>query len=134
MQVGEQHHVGTQVLVFGRDRFLDLQEQVGCTPGFGGRPDESSAGVLVCLVADRRADTGSGLDQDFMAVLDQLVHAGRSYSDAGLLALDLLGTPIFMFNLPDWEVPRRCGTHAKRMMRKVGQRNRRALHREDPSR
>jgi len=91
VEVGEQHLVGPQEGVLGRDGLLDLQQQVGVAPDVSCSANHGGAGLGEVFVGDCRAQAGSGLDQDGVAAAGQVVHTSRRDRDAILLALDLCG-------------------------------------------
>src|SRR5439155_12728350 len=71
MQVGEQDEALPEQLVLGGQRLLDLQEEVGLAPDLVGGA-ELCADRLVVVVVERAAAAGTGLDEHFMAALDEL--------------------------------------------------------------
>ena len=60
-------------------------------PDVVGGVEDLRAGGDEVLVGDRRADAGVALDEDLVAVADELVHAGRGDRDPVLVVLDLAG-------------------------------------------
>ena len=90
MQVGEEDEALAQPAVLRRDRLLDLQQQLRALPDLVDRPDPGAVRHVVG-VGELAAGSGTGLDDDLVAVLDELARPGRGQRDAILLGLDLLG-------------------------------------------
>ena len=90
MEVGEKSLALAKQRKLARERFLDLDDEVG-VEGFLVGIDELGArgGVIVVRVAG--IDARAALNDDVVAVLDELVDAGRQQADAMLLRFDFLG-------------------------------------------
>ena len=91
MQVGEEQLLGAQHRDLRRLQLLDVEDHLGLGEdrrGVGHDPCPLSA---VALVADRRAEAGTGLDQHLVTVLDHFAHPGGGDRDAVLVGLDLGG-------------------------------------------
>ena len=91
MQVGEEHLALAHPVVLLGDRLLDLEDQVAGRPDLVGGRQDLRAGGDVLLVGDGGADAGAGLDEDLVAVADELVHARRGDRHPVLVVLDLAG-------------------------------------------
>ena len=91
MQVSEQHLPLTQHGQFRRLRLLYLHHHVGTGENVGGGANDlcPDGAVIVVFQANRLA--GVGFDDDAVAIVDRLTHAGRRHADAVLVRLDLLG-------------------------------------------
>ena len=89
MEVGEKNQAFAQLRIFRLDRLLDLEEKIRLAPGLVDR-DDPSAGSLVLLVGEGAAVPRRRLDEDIVAVLDQLTGACRSERHTVLVGLDLL--------------------------------------------
>ena len=76
--------------VFARDRLLDLDDEVAAKRLFMG-VDQLRARRGVIVVGVTGIDARAPLDDDLMAVLDELIHGGRQQPDAVLLRFDFLG-------------------------------------------
>ena len=90
VQVGEEDEALAQAAVLGRDRLLHLQQQLRTLPDLVDRADPGAV-RLVVGVRELAAGSGTGLDDDFVAVLDELARPGGGQRDSILLGLDLLG-------------------------------------------
>ena len=92
VQVGEEDLALAHPVVLLGDRLLDLEDQVAGRPDVVGgrrgssrrRPTYSSSGI-------DEPDAGVLLDEDLVAVADELVHAGRGDRHPVLVVLDLAG-------------------------------------------
>lgn len=91
MQVGEERLVLAEAVVLLGDRLLDLEEEVGGGPDLVGGGEDLRPGCDVLLVRDGGAGPGVLLDDDLVAVADELVHAGRRDRHAELVVLDFAG-------------------------------------------
>ena len=63
VQVGEKDQVGAEKGVFGGLGFLDLDDEVGALPDFGGVRNDGGAGVSVLFVGKRAAFARAGFDK-----------------------------------------------------------------------
>lgn len=91
MQVGEERLVLAEAVVLLRDRLLDLQQQVSGGPDLIGGVQDGGTGGDVLLIRDGRAETGVLLDEDLVAVADELVDSGGRDGHTELVVLDLAG-------------------------------------------
>ena len=91
VQVGEERLALAHPVVLLGDRLLDLEHHVGGAPHVVGGVEDLGAGRDVLVVVDLRADAGALLDDDLVAVRDELVHADRGDGHAVLVVLDFLG-------------------------------------------
>src|SRR5262249_46315509 len=91
VQVGEQDLVPAHPVVLGRDRLLDLQDQIAGGPDLVRGGQDGRAGGDVLLVGERGAGPGVLLDEDLVAVADQLVDPGGGDRDTELVVLELAG-------------------------------------------
>ena len=91
VQVGEERVAGLEQRHLGRLRLLDLDDHVRRAEHGGRVGQDLRALGDVVGVGDGRALSGTGLDHDLVAVLDQLAHAGGRERDAVLVRLDLGG-------------------------------------------
>lgn len=78
VQVGEERLVLAEAVVLLRDRLLDLEQQVGGGPDLVGGAEDLGTGRDVLGVRDRGTHTGVLLDEDLVAVADQLMHMRRA--------------------------------------------------------
>ena len=92
MEVREEHQPFAQPRVFGLDRLLHLQQEVSLAPDRVGRCETGSCSE-VGVVRKRRADPCPAFDEHVVAVLHELVRAGRSQRHSILLRLDLFHDP-----------------------------------------
>jgi hypothetical protein len=91
VQVGEQHVVRAQQRYLDRLRLLDLDDHLGlCEDRLGAGDDPGALGKVV-VVGDGRAEPGALLDDDLVAVVDQLADACRRDGDPVFVGLDLGG-------------------------------------------
>ncbi len=74
-----------------RERLLDLVDHVGLGEDVLHRRERRARG-LVLLVAEARADTGAGFDDDRVARGHEVLDAVRRHADTVFLVLDLLRT------------------------------------------
>ena len=88
VKVGEENLIFSQERVFGRQGFLDLDDQVG-GKGIGMIRNDFGSRLDVFLVGVAGADSGFLLHKNLMAPLRQLVGGGGQEGDAGFLGLDL---------------------------------------------
>lgn len=91
MQVGEERLVLAEAVVLLGDRLLDLEEQVGGGPDLVGGGEDPRPRGDVLLVHDRGPGTGVLLDDDLVAVADELMHTGGRDGHAELVVLDFAG-------------------------------------------
>ena len=91
MQVGEQDLPLAEPLALFGERLLDLHDHLGLREDVGRRVDDSAAGADIFLVRRPRAEAGRSLDDDLMAVIDELGDRGRRHADPEFVVLDLLG-------------------------------------------
>ena len=91
VQVGEQLLALAEAVVLGRDRLLDLDDQVGAGEHLVGGGDDGGAGRGVLGVGEARTVAGAALDQHPVSVVDELGHPVRLDGDPVLVVLDLLG-------------------------------------------
>ena len=91
MQVGEEDLVTPHAVVLLGDGFLHLEDEVAGLPDIIGCRQHACAGGDVLLIADGRADAGTGLDEDLMTMAHELEHASRGNRDAVLVVLHFLG-------------------------------------------
>ncbi|GAA2984607.1 hypothetical protein GCM10017559_00220 [Streptosporangium longisporum] len=91
MQVGEEHLALAHPVVLLGDRFLDLQDQVPLGPHVVGRVHDGRAHVPEVGVGDGGPQPGVLLDEDPVAVPDELVRSGGRQGHAVLVVLDLAG-------------------------------------------
>ena len=89
MQVRKHRLALAHARVFGLDRLLDLQQQIGLGPHLVGGVDHLGAGRLEIRIGDGRAVTGAGLDEHLVAATDQFGHPGRGDGNSELVVLDL---------------------------------------------
>ena len=91
MQVGEERLVLAQAVVLLGDRLLDLQQQVGAAHTSSAVPRIVAPAATYSASGDRGAGAGAPLDDDLVAVADQLMHAGGGDGHPELVVLDLAG-------------------------------------------
>ncbi len=91
VQVGVEDLAGAQPLDLDRLRLLDLDDHVGASEDLVGGVDELGTGGDVLGVGERGAVAGGLLDENRVAVRDELARAARRHADAELVVLDLLG-------------------------------------------
>ena len=89
VQVREERQPGPQPRIFGLDRLLHLEQELGAPPDVVDG-DDRGAGPLVRVVRESAAHAGLGLDEHVVAALDELARPRRRQRDAVLLRLDLL--------------------------------------------
>ena len=90
MQIGEEQQVTAQVLIFGLDGFLDLDDQLG-SPGAGGFGHDLAACGAIFVVRDGAAQAGAAFHQHAMAAAGQgLDRTGRQANPA-FTVFDLFG-------------------------------------------
>ena len=91
MEVGEENKSLTEVLVFAGNRFFNLEQNISCCPSFfSGGYDLRTSG-FVSLIGDRRAETCSSLNENFVSVTNEFVHACGGNCNAELVVLDFGG-------------------------------------------
>ncbi len=84
MQVREQELVLSQHLALGQLRFLDLDDHLRSIENFFGRAHNFGAGLFVIGIVHADAETGVGLDENFVAIVHEFVNTGRRHADAKL--------------------------------------------------
>ena len=89
MEVREQDQPLTQERIFGRERLLDLEQQLSVAPDALGRAERGADGT-VGLVGERAAFAGPRLDEHVVTALHELAGTGRRERDPVLVGLDLL--------------------------------------------
>ena len=85
--------LGPEHLDLVRLRLLDPEDHLRAVEDGGRVRQDLRALGCVGLVRDRAALAGARLDQDLVAVLQQLARPGRSQGDAVFVLLDLRGHP-----------------------------------------
>ncbi len=91
MKIGEQDQTGTEMRVFGRLRFLDLDDQFGLIPNVAGSRQDFGARVEVFAIGDGASGAGLRFDQHAMPGFAQRGYAARNQSDARFVIFDFLG-------------------------------------------
>ncbi len=91
VQIGEQHLAWAQQRDLAGLRLLDLDDQLGGAEHRGGGGRDVGADLAIGVVAEADAGAGAALDQDLVAVRDQLARRAGNQADAILVGLDLLG-------------------------------------------
>ena len=89
MEVGEQDEPLSQQRVLGRERLLDLQQELGLAPDASGRA-EGCADGSVGIVGEGAAFARALLDEHVVPALHELAGTGRRERDPVLVGLDLL--------------------------------------------
>jgi len=69
-------------------RLLDLEQELGVAPDVVDRVNRR-ADAAICVVGERAAVAGPGLDEHVVPALDELARTGRRERDAVLVGLDL---------------------------------------------
>ena len=93
VKVGKQHLPCAQLLALARLRLLHLDDQLGALEDLRCARRDAGAGRRVLIVAAADPRTGIVLDDDFVAMRDELVHVGRHQAHAVLARLDFLRYP-----------------------------------------
>ena len=88
VQVGEDGEVWAQVLVLSLERLLHLQQQLCLCPGIFGSANDAGTRGLVLGVREGSAFTGTSLNEDLMAILNEGLYAARGKSHAILVIHD----------------------------------------------
>ncbi len=90
VEVREEREVLAKPGILGRDRLLDLEQQVSAPPDIvhGG---DRRARTLVHVVREGASDARARLDDHLVAALDELARTRGSQRNPVLLRLDLLG-------------------------------------------
>ena len=111
VQVREQDQALAEAVVFGLDRFLDLQHHVGAAPNVVGLGDDLGTGDRVFLIRDAGAQASAALNENLVAVGAEFVDARCRDGDAELVVLDLFGYTDDHFLAPDMAASRAwmCG-------------------------
>ncbi len=91
VQVGVEDLPGAQPLDLDRLRLLDLDDHVGASKDLIGGVDELCTGTEVLPVSERGTVAGGLLDENRVAVRDELARAARRHPHSELVVLDLLG-------------------------------------------
>ena len=91
VEVGKNDLVGPKEEPLRRLRFLDLDDQLGRGPDFGGLADDRRAGGSVGRVGNATPLPRACLDQHRVARVGQLEGADRQHRDSVLVRLDLFG-------------------------------------------
>ena len=89
VQVGEEHEALAQQRVLGRERLLDLEQELGLAPDVVDRSQRRADGP-VGVVGEGAALPRAGLDEHVVTALDELARPGRGQRDPVLVRLDLL--------------------------------------------
>ncbi len=89
VQVGEQLLAGPEAVVLRGHRLLDLHDQVGRVEHVVGGRHDLRAGGGVLVVGEPGPDTGAGLHDDLVAVVQQLHDTVRGERHPLLVVLDL---------------------------------------------
>src|SRR5262245_30979676 len=89
MKISEDGLTGANQRILGRQRLLDLNDQIGTGENLSRGGDD--LGSLGCIFDVRNAGTDAsvGLDQYLMASTSQLLHAHGQHGHAVFVALDL---------------------------------------------
>lgn len=91
MQVGEEHQVRPEETVFGRDGFLDLQDERGLGPDVFGGPEDTGTRGSIFGIADTGSDAGAGLNEHGVPAGRELMDSGSGDGNAKFVVLDFLG-------------------------------------------
>ena len=92
MQIGEEDLAAAQLLALGGERLLDLHDHVGAGEDLLAACRRASRPAATYSSSARPAtDAGRSLDQNLMAVMDELGHRGGRQADAKFVVLDFLG-------------------------------------------
>jgi len=91
MEVRKQDQARPEVRVFGRLRFLHLDDQIGLTPNLGGIEQDFRACVHVFAVGDGTAGARLRFHQHAMAGFTQRGYAARNQPDARFVIFNFFG-------------------------------------------
>ena len=93
MQIGEEHLSGPQLLAFFRERLLDLHDEFRACIDFIGARNDFRPHRFIIRIAQPRSNAGTVLDDDAMAIGDELARGRRHEPNPVFAVLDFLWYP-----------------------------------------
>jgi hypothetical protein len=91
VEIGKEELAFSKESVFLGEGLFDLHDHVGSLENLGVAFDDFRSGLGVVVISEADACAGVGLDEDPVAVLDELVGRRWEEGDAVLLGFDFLG-------------------------------------------
>jgi hypothetical protein len=102
MQVSEELLTLPEAVVLLGDGLLDLDDQIRRLEDLVRSVHKTRIRLLILLVGETRAFTGTGLDIYLVAMVYQLGYAVRLHGDTALHVLDLLRYPYYRRHVPSF--------------------------------